>query len=104
LLNPNETIGRVTNVLVENFTAVSENGFFVSGLGGNDSSTVSGIENISFVNVHVLVQQLPSNNATNGPHAAHDDTTGGRIAAPIDAFFVEYASGVAFWLLGGVQW
>ena len=30
LLNPNETIGRVTNVLVENFTAVSENGFFVA--------------------------------------------------------------------------
>jgi polygalacturonase len=85
LLNPNETIGRVTNVLVENFTAVSENGFFVSGLGGNDSSTVSGIENSSFVNVHVFVQQLPSNNATNGPHAAHDDTTGvrrARAAAP----------------------
>jgi hypothetical protein len=96
LLNPNETIGRVTNVLVENWTSVSENGFFVSGLGGNDSSTVTGIENISFVNVHALVQQLPSNNATNGPHAAHDDTTGGRIAAPVDAFFVEYASGVTF--------
>ena len=76
-------------------TSVSENGYFVSGLGAEPSRT-NPIYNISFVNVHAVIQQLPSNNASNGPHTAHDDTTGGRIAAPVDAFFVEHASGVSF--------
>lgn len=94
LLNPGEKVGVVSDIVIENLSSVSENGIFISGVGGDDPA--GGIHNISLVNVHALIQQLPSNNATNGPHTAHDDTTGGRIAAPVDAFYVEFASGVTF--------
>ncbi|CAE8686837.1 unnamed protein product, partial [Polarella glacialis] len=41
-------------------------------------------------------RQAPKNNGTNGPHPSHDDTSGGIVDAPVDGFFVEYASGVQF--------
>ena len=91
-LNPGEKVGVVSDIVIENLSSVSENGILISGVEGNERPAVS----ISLVNVHALIQQLPSNNATNGPHTAHDDTTGGRIAAPVDAFYVEFASGVTF--------
>eukprot|EP01052_Picozoa_sp_SAG31_P002262 SAG31_NODE_78_length_27447_cov_83.819877_8_plen_315_part_00 len=109
LLNANESVGSVSRIRFENITAVSENSaVFVSSCTqtGNSSFDSHGhctaglpgsIRDIEFVNVHAVIEQLPSNNASNGPHTAHDDTTGMRPAGPpIDAFFVEYATNVNF--------
>jgi polygalacturonase len=108
LLNPNETTGEVAHVLFENVTSVSENSaVYISACTEHGNSTYdshgnctrglgSSIHDISFVNVVAIVEQLPSNNASNGPHSSHDDTTGMRIPAPVDAFFVEMATDVSF--------
>ena len=109
LLGPGEVPGTISNVLFENITTVSENSaVYVSACTEHGKATYDShglcteglppgaISNITFVNVVAVIQQNPGNNASNGPHTSHDDTTGSRNAAPIDAFFVEYASDVTF--------
>jgi hypothetical protein len=114
LLGPNETIGSVSHVRFENITSVTENSaVFVSTCTRTGNSTYdshglcteglpSTIHNIEFVNVVAVIEQLPSNNASNGPHPSHDDTTGMKpidsrgTGLPVDAFFVEMATNVTF--------
>ena len=134
LLNPNETTGSVSHVRFENITSVSENSaVFVSSCTQTGNSTYDShghctaglpgsIHDIEFVNVVAVIEQLPSNNASNGvsprnppvvasdvwvfavrllvvvqPHTSHDDTTGMRShGPPVDAFFVEMATDVTF--------
>ena len=93
--------GTISGVLFEDVTAVGENGVYVSGLPAAPGMERGSIHDVVFRDVRVLVQQLPRNNATNGPHPAHSDrqesaAAGGAGGEPVDAFFVEHATGVAF--------
>ena len=104
--NPGSGTGKVSNLRFENITSVSENGVMISGRGGL-------VEGIELVNVRLIIQQRPKNNASNGPHPSHnyhptnpDSTTTpphwdpeGDMPdkdAPVDGFFVEHASQVTF--------
>eukprot|EP01051_Picozoa_sp_SAG22_P000244 SAG22_NODE_5_length_41775_cov_111.520971_7_plen_272_part_00 len=104
--NPDSGTGSVAQLRFENITSVSENGVMISGRGGR-------VEGIELVNVRLVIQQRPKNNATNGPHPAHNyhptnpdsttmpphwDPTGDMPDkdAPVDGFYVEHASQVTF--------
>ena len=95
--------GTIANVTFENVSAVAANGVYISGeaVPGREKT----IRDVHFHNVRVVIDQPPGNNATNGPHPAHSDrqeaalgrgagTTAPR--EPVDAFFVEHATGVTF--------
>merc|ERR1711933_485053 len=90
-------MGVIEDVIIERVTAQSENGFFISGQGENNS-----IRNVVLNDIELVIQQSPYNNGTApfyGPCRAHNywpttrDGAGGRlgIAAPIDGGYVEYA-------------
>eukprot|EP00935_MAST-01C_sp_MAST-1C-sp1_P002243 g2243.t1 len=98
--NPDSGNGTLSGLRFENVSATGENGVFVSGRGGR-------VSDVALVNVNVVVQQRPKNNATNGPHPSHNYHPSNvpqhgkwppwgpeQVAAPVDAFYVEHASGV----------
>ena len=93
--------GTISGLLFEDVTAVGENGVYISGLPSAPGMERGSIHDVVFRDVRVVVQQLPKNNATNGPHPAHSDrqefaAAGGAGGEPVDAFFVEHATGVSF--------
>ena len=63
--DPDAMNGTITDLVFENITAQSENGIFVSG-------RVGGVSHVAFTNVHLVIQQLPANNASFGPCPAHN--------------------------------
>eukprot|EP00947_MAST-08B_sp_MAST-8B-sp1_P002649 g2649.t1 len=85
--------GTITNVTVQDLTAQSENGIFISG-------RVGGVSDVRLEGVRLLVQHKPANNGSWGPCNSHNywptSGPGGEkgIAAPIDGVFVEHADNV----------
>ena len=87
--------GTIEDVRFENVTAQAENGLFISG-------RVGGVQNVFMKNLHLLIQQLPCNNASFGPCPSHNywptSEPGGwsGTSAPVDGVFVEYSKNVTF--------
>lgn len=83
-------------MVLENITAQSENGIFISG-------RVGGVSNLQMRNVRLLLQQRPNNNGSWGPCPSHSywPTSGPRrqwasdpVWDPVAGVFIEYATGV----------
>ena len=79
---------------LQNITAQSENGIFISG-------RVGGVANVTMRNVHLLIQQNPVNNASFGPCPSHNYWPSSHAGAwngttaPIDGVYVEHAANVS---------
>ena len=99
VFGPTRPRGSISGLLFEDVTAVGENGVYVSGQPSAPGMERGSIHDVRFVDVRVVVQQLPKNNATNGPHPAHSDRqefAAAAAAESVDAFFVEHATSVTF--------